>query len=168
MDQRSTCGHVVFLSYFFLAINLTISHLALQTAGRYLRPDDHGLAFQNATTPAKGALPQMLSFFNARQPASSQSIKPLAEDKNLTTVDGGENVWWNRRKRPRPDTHSRNNLRKVLIVGSLVCGLAGCFFLVVSALIILFRYRKRRWSSPESTSAIVLTSDATVSGTAKL
>lgn len=91
-----------------------------------LRPSTHGLPNNTAQSP------EMSTFFG-----NGTAVQPLPEARNYTDptwssssssrhVDGGDHV------------------RKVLIVSSLVCGVAGVGLLLVAGFVFLRRFRKQQ------------------------
>lgn len=128
---------------FFIALNLHL--LMMPSDGRYLRPSDHGLAYQDTTSShatTKSNATEMLSFFNAGRTVS------LPEAKNLTGGGIGGATWWkNRERRMSRDAH-RNHVREILLITSLVCGLTGVVLLVVWAFVFVIRYRREGQQGP--------------------
>ncbi|KAI5671100.1 hypothetical protein M9H77_11464 [Catharanthus roseus] len=151
---------------FFILFVTTIPVFISQSDGRYLRPSDHGLAYQNTSNLAKEYMPaEMLSFFNGGNKTTSvqSPSTPLPEARNLSSSDPGAATWWSKNRKSRDEKNGKNQVRTVLLVTSLVCGLTGVLLLVVSAFVFIYRYRKQRLeaeiakqrssSAPESSSA---------------
>ncbi|XP_027085970.2 uncharacterized protein LOC113783182 [Coffea eugenioides] len=147
--DRGCQNYVVYPVICFLALNLTLSLLVMQSDGRYLRPSDHGLSYQDTAEPTKETDPEMLSFFNNGKRVS------LPEAKNLTTGAGSAGgfspgsdpaaaAWWRNREKKRSRDIHKNHVREILLISSLVCGLGGVVLLVVSAFLFILRYRKQR------------------------
>ncbi|KAL3522856.1 hypothetical protein ACH5RR_015690 [Cinchona calisaya] len=137
--------HGVVLFIYFLAVNIIISLLVMQSDGRYLRPSDHGLSYQDTSQPTKDTVQEMVSFFNGGKTVS------LPEAKNMSSTGGGYSsrsdpatTWWNNREKRRSRDVQKSHVREILLVTSLVCGLSGVVLLVVSAFLFLLRYRKQR------------------------
>ncbi|KAL6561911.1 hypothetical protein OROGR_002918 [Orobanche gracilis] len=116
-------------------------------SSRDLRPSDHGLAYQEDSSPAapNGDGHGILSFFAAATPSSSVE---LPEAKNITST------WWSARGVDGEARDSgRDHVRLGLIIASGVCGLTGVVFLAVSGVVFLFRLRKQKLKADRSTSA---------------
>ncbi|KVI09235.1 uncharacterized protein LOC112513372 [Cynara cardunculus var. scolymus] len=97
--------------------------------GKELRPSDHGLSNQG---DEQAKAPQMSSFFGS---GVSSTTQPLPEARNLSDPSwssGGSGGG------------SADHVRKVLIVSSLVCGIAGIFLLVAAGILFLHRFKNRR------------------------
>ncbi|KAL6546310.1 hypothetical protein OROMI_022031 [Orobanche minor] len=110
-------------------------------SSRDLRPSDHGLAYQEDSSPAapNGDGQGTLSFFAATTPSSSVE---LPEAKNIS------GTWWSARGAGGGDHGSRrDHVRLGLIIGSGVCGLTGVVLLAVSGVVFLFRLRKQELKS---------------------
>ncbi|GAU50798.1 hypothetical protein TSUD_410730 [Trifolium subterraneum] len=105
------------------------------TAGRDLRPSDHGLSFQSP--PPANSPTEMRSFFNSNNNSSNSS-------------SSFDNSPWGVTDSIPPAiqrTTGRNGggrLGKALVWASLVCGITGGVLLVVSILIYLFNRKRRR------------------------
>ncbi|CAI9089623.1 OLC1v1024229C1 [Oldenlandia corymbosa var. corymbosa] len=139
---------VLCLSY-FITVSLVVF---TRSDGRYLRPSDHGLAYQepSAQPAAKGdSPPEMLSFFNG-----GNSSPALPEARNFTDARGGigGQTWWNDRERRMSRDAHRKRVREVLLITSLVCGLAGVVLLAASAFVLVVRYRRQRQPPPPTLS----------------
>nr|XP_027085970.1 uncharacterized protein LOC113707834 [Coffea arabica] len=139
-------NYVVYPVICFLALNLTLSLLVMQSDGRYLRPSDHGLSYQDTSEPTKETVPEMLSFFNNGKRVS------LPQAKNLTGASAGFSpgsdpaaaAWWRDREKKRSRDIHKSHVREILLISSLACGLGGVVLLVVSAFLFILRYRKQR------------------------
>ncbi|KAK4386443.1 hypothetical protein Sango_2514900 [Sesamum angolense] len=105
-----------------------------QSAGRDLRPSDHGLVYQgHASAPTQnGDAQQMLSFFG------STSV-PLPEAQNIS-----DDTWLSGGGDGRSRDIRRDQVRMGLLVASAVCGMAGVVMLVVSGMFFVVRLRNRR------------------------
>ncbi|CAI9272838.1 unnamed protein product [Lactuca saligna] len=96
-----------------------------------LRPSGHGLPNEaEAPETAQADSPQMSSFFGG---GFSSTTQPLPEAKNFSDPS-----WSSRR------VGGGDHVRKVLIVSSLVCGIAGIVLLVVAGFLFLHRFRNQR------------------------
>lgn len=125
------------LTGFITAITITIL-LAGSSAGRELRPSDHGLGYQSS--PPANPPSDMRSFFNSNNSSSSSS--PDAFNWNVT--DSVPPAL------PKTTVHDRTPLSKALIIASLVCGVTGVSLLVVSVFLCLFGYIRRNSEQNES------------------
>lgn len=144
MDQNFPQYGVVLFVY-FLALSITISLLITQSDGRYLRPSDHGLSYQDTSHPTNNTIAEMISFFNGGKTVT------FPEAKNFTGAGAGGGsssspaaTWWNYRERRRSRDDHKNHVREILLVTSLVCGLSGVVLLVVSAFWFVLRSRWQR------------------------
>ncbi|KAK7331277.1 hypothetical protein VNO77_25497 [Canavalia gladiata] len=117
------------LSGFVIAI---VVLLAGGSAARDLRPSEHGLVFQ-ASPPANSSV-EMRSFFNSNK-GSSPSDAPL---QNVT--ESMPPSWW---RATGDGSGGGSHLRGALMMASLVCGITGGVLLVASALLYLFKHRRR-------------------------
>lgn len=118
--------------------------------GRYLRPSDHGLAYQNTSYPARKDMPEMLSFFKGGRAATSFAPNtPLPEARNLSNSSSRSSnndpaaTWWSKNRKSH-EGGNKNHVRQVLLLTSLLCGLTGVVLLVVSASVFICRYRSNR------------------------
>lgn len=125
---HSEMQHDFFLQY-GVATFITLAIIITQSAGRDLRPSEHGLAYQEDASPPP-TQKQMLSFFGS---AASSVPLPETGDDTWRSVDGDGRSGYARRDRARIG----------LIVGSAVCGIAGVLLLAVSTVVFLVRRRKR-------------------------
>ncbi|XP_071738956.1 uncharacterized protein [Rutidosis leptorrhynchoides] len=109
---------------------IVISITTLSIAAKELRPSEHGLN-NNAEAPetAKAKSPEMSSFFGN---GVSSTAQPLPEARNYSDTT------WNTLHPSRAD-----HVRKVLIVSSLVFGLAGVVLLAVAGFLFLHRFRNQ-------------------------
>ncbi|KAL2252096.1 uncharacterized protein LOC105167259 [Sesamum indicum] len=102
------------------------------SAGRDLRPSDHGLVYQgHASAPTqKGDAQQMLSFFGS---TTTESSVPFPEAQNISddTWSSGGGI-------------RREHVRMGLLVASAVFGMAGIVLLIVSGMFFVVRLRNRR------------------------
>ncbi|KAI3455929.1 hypothetical protein Pfo_012592 [Paulownia fortunei] len=108
-----------------------------QSCGRDLRPSDHGLAYQEDSSPPtqSGDAQEMLSFFGATTASSSVQ---LPEAKNIS------DTWWSAHEDGRARDVGRDHVRLGLLVASGVCGLTGVVLLVVSGIVFLIRLQKQK------------------------
>ncbi|CAN4080252.1 unnamed protein product [Withania somnifera] len=115
---------------------LFLSIMSLQSNGRDLRPAEHGLTTTlNSTTTTNDDVPNMLSFFNGHQPPVAL---PIAD--NITWINGGE-----RGEMTLHYPNSRDHVKDVLLISSLVCGATGVVFLAVSLFVcVVWRLRKEK------------------------
>uniref|UniRef100_A0A0V0HAB8 Putative ovule protein n=1 Tax=Solanum chacoense TaxID=4108 RepID=A0A0V0HAB8_SOLCH len=118
---------------------------SFQSNCRELRPAEHGLTTtenQNSdstTTTTNDEVPEMMSFFggnDGRRNTQPPVAKPIAE--NVTWIGGergGMSVHHN----------SRDHVRDVLLISSLVCGATGVVLLAVSVFVcVVLRFRKEK------------------------
>ncbi|KAK1440954.1 hypothetical protein QVD17_06789 [Tagetes erecta] len=112
-----------------ILLSLYLPLITISTAGKQLRPSNHGLTNDaNSPETAEAASPEMSSFFGA----GGDSSKPLPEARNFTdpsynsSGDGGS-----------------DDTRKILMVSSLVCGSAGVVLLGVVGFLFVRRYRNK-------------------------
>ncbi|XP_027339313.1 proline-rich receptor-like protein kinase PERK7 [Abrus precatorius] len=111
---------------------ITIALLfAGSSAGRDLRPSEHGLVFQSSP-PANSSV-EMRSFFNSNK-GSSSTDSPL---RNIT--ESLPPPWW----RSSDGGGGGSHLGGALMMASLVCGITGGVLLVASALLYLFKHRRK-------------------------
>ncbi|KAL7142440.1 hypothetical protein ABFS83_08G123700 [Erythranthe nasuta] len=108
---------------------VTLAIITSQSAGRDLRPSDHGLAYQENTSPPTQNGDG--SFFGSTTPSS-----PTLPEAQSTGGGGGGGE---RSRDVRGDL-----TRMVLLVASAICGVAGVVLLVVSAVVFIVRRRKHR------------------------
>lgn len=139
--------------------------------GRYLRPSDHGLSYQNASYSARKDIPEMVSFFKGGRAAATSFVptSPLPEASRSSNNDPPA-MWWRKKRKSREDS-GKNHVRQVLLLTSLLCGLTGVVLLVVSAFVFIYRYRNKKQllqeaemakQSPAISSALVLASSSGV------
>ncbi|KAL7102596.1 hypothetical protein ACP275_08G129400 [Erythranthe tilingii] len=121
-----------FFQYGVVASLVTLAIITSQSAGRDLRPSDHGLAYQENTSPptqnGNG------SFFGSTTPSS-----PTLPEAQSTGGGGGGGGGEDRSRDVRGDL-----TRMGLLVASAICGVAGVVLLVVSAVVFIVRRRKHR------------------------
>ncbi|KAK7332566.1 hypothetical protein VNO80_29319 [Phaseolus coccineus] len=117
------------LSELATAILITVALLLAgsSSAGRDLRPSDHGLLFQ-ASPPANSS-PEMRSFFSTTKGSSDTPVRNATESLPPQ--------WWG------VGGGGRSHVGQALMTASLVCGITGGVLLVASALLYLFKYRKK-------------------------
>ncbi|KAH7839299.1 hypothetical protein Vadar_002364 [Vaccinium darrowii] len=101
-----------------------------QSQCRELRPSDHGLAYQRNLTAPTADWSRIKSFFGDT-PAPS----PMPETKNMSDAS-----WW----KDVSGAGQRDQVKKVLAVVAVVCGATGVGFLVVAALVYVFRHPRQR------------------------
>lgn len=116
----------------FITLAIIISH----STGRYLRPSEHGLAYQeDASSPTQnGDAQEMLSFFGSTAPSV-----PLPEARNIS-----DNTWWNVHGDGKSRDIRRDHVRVGLLVATVVCGMAGVVLLIVSGIVFFVRLRKQK------------------------
>jgi hypothetical protein len=111
--------------------------LAGGSAGRDLRPSNHGLSFQSP--PPANSPTEMRSFFNSNNNNSSNSSSSSFDNSPWGITDSIP---------PEIRRTTSNNgggrLGKALVWASLVCGITGGVLLVVSILIYLFNRKRKR------------------------
>ncbi|KAK4421039.1 hypothetical protein Salat_2054400 [Sesamum alatum] len=115
-------------------VTIIMATIIGQSAGRDLRPSDHGLVYQgHASAPTQnGDGQQMLSFFGS-------SSVPLPEAQNIS-----DDTWMSGGGDGRPRDIRRDHVRMGLLVVSAVCGTAGVVLLVVSGMVFVVRLRNRK------------------------
>lgn len=157
--------------FFTLLLFTAIIFISVHNShGRYLRPSDHGLAYQNTSYSPRKDVPKMVSFFKGGRAATSfVPTTPLPEASHSSNNDPTV-MWWRKNRKSREDS-GKDHLRQVLLLTSLLCGLAGVVLLVVSAFVFIYRYRNRKQllpgaemakQSPAISSALVLASSSGV------
>ncbi|KAK2991246.1 hypothetical protein RJ640_018003 [Escallonia rubra] len=128
-----------FVAAFFYLQLLAIPTVR-QTEGRELRPSDHGLTYQE--TPASSTTEnsaELSSFFGR---GATVSNVPLPEARNMS-----DPAWWSNGGGGGGGGGGRTRVdhaKAVLLVASLVCGIAGVVLLAVAAFVFLFRFQKRK------------------------
>ncbi|CAK8531129.1 unnamed protein product [Lathyrus sativus] len=127
------------LTGFITAIIITII-LAGSSAGRDLRPSDHGLGYQSS--PPANSPPDMRSFFNSNNSSSDSSSDAF----NWNATDSAPPAL------PRSTGNGRRRLGKALVIGSLLCGVTGVTLLVVSCLLCVFGCLRVRRNSEQNDS----------------
>ncbi|KAG6423584.1 hypothetical protein SASPL_113985 [Salvia splendens] len=119
----------------------TFASIISYSAGRDLRPSDHGLAYQkDNSSPAHrdGNKQNMLSFFGSSIPRPE-----------LQTVGGGggRDAW---PSMPRPRDRRRDRVRLGLLAAAAICGFAGVALLVVSGVVYHLRRRREKAGAERS------------------
>ncbi|KOM53162.1 hypothetical protein LR48_Vigan09g182100 [Vigna angularis] len=99
------------------------------SAGRDLRPSEHGLFFQ-ASPPANSS-PEMKSFFSTTKGSSASDV-PLGN-----ATEALPPPWWG------VGGGGRSHVGQALMTASLVCGITGGVLLVASALLYFFKHRRK-------------------------
>ncbi|KAL8508064.1 hypothetical protein ACS0TY_018569 [Phlomoides rotata] len=130
------------LNFFQYGVVAFIAFAAL-SAGRDLRPADHGLTYQEGSVPpAQNADAQeMRSFFG--------SSVQLPEAKNIS------DTWIS----AHADGTARDvgkdhvTVRVALLVASAVCGLTGVVLLAISGVVFVYRLQKQRRKAAEGVPA---------------
>lgn len=159
------------LFFFTLLLFTAIVFISIDNShGRYLRPSDHGLAYQNTSRSVKKDVPEMVSFFKGGRTATSfVPTTPLPEASRSSNNDPAA-MWWRKNRKSREDS-GKDHVRQVLLLTSLLCGLTGVVLLVVSAVVFIYRYRNRKQllleakmakQGPAESSALVLASSSGV------
>lgn len=116
---------------------ITFAAVVGHSAGRDLRPSEHGLANQrNASSPAhrNGDAQKMLSFFGSTTPS-----KPLPDAEGIS---GGGHAWSSARGDGGSRDLRRDHVRLGLLAAAAICGFAGVVLLVVSG--VVYHLRRRR------------------------
>ncbi|KAF3450300.1 hypothetical protein FNV43_RR06380 [Rhamnella rubrinervis] len=124
-------------------VALCLITIAEESHGRELRPSDHGLVYQDSP-PAGKKSPEMMTFFGVGEGSPPAMDVPLPRAMNST--EPSPSAWLG------GGGESKDRVRQVLLIGSLVCGVTGVALLVASGLLYIFRYKKRQRSSPSSSS----------------
>ncbi|KAL7131168.1 hypothetical protein ABFS83_13G180200 [Erythranthe nasuta] len=133
-------GHNFGVAAFFVVL---LALLGQYSCGRELRPSDHGLAYQEESSPPvrNGSdAKQMVSFFGATTTSSSPAVQ-LPEAKNIS------DTWWSARAddgRSSGDAGGRDHVRLGFLVASAVCGLTGVVMLAISGVVLIFRLQKQK------------------------
>ncbi|KAL7089527.1 hypothetical protein ACP275_13G190500 [Erythranthe tilingii] len=133
-------GHSFGVAAFFVVL---LALLGQYSCGRELRPSDHGLAYQEQSSPPAqngGDTKQMISFFGATTTSSSPAVQ-LPEAKNIS------DTWWSARAddgRSDGDAGGRDHVRLGFLVASAVCGLTGVVMLAISGVVLIFRLQKQK------------------------
>ncbi|XP_057763870.1 uncharacterized protein LOC130985110 [Salvia miltiorrhiza] len=125
----------------FVAV-AALSALLAGSAARELRPSDHGLGFQETSSPPprNGEEQEMRSFFGA-------STVQLPEAKNISDTWLGAHTSGIGGGGAARET-GRDHVRLGLLVATAVCGLTGVVLLAISGVIFLFRLRISSTSPP--------------------
>lgn len=106
----------------FVAAVIAFSALLGGSGGRELRPSEHGLEYQELSSPPPEQ--EMLSFFGA-----TTATVELPEAKNISDTWLGAHA-------------GRDHVRLGLLVATAVCGLTGVVLLAISGVVFLFRLPK--------------------------
>ncbi|KAK4347410.1 hypothetical protein RND71_033749 [Anisodus tanguticus] len=113
--------------------------MSFQSNGRELRPAEHGLTNQNAsssTATTNDDVSGMLSFFDGNGRRNTQPPVALPIADNLTGIKGD-------RGEMTAHHNSKDHVKEVLLISSLVCGAIGVVLLVVSVFVyVVLRFRK--------------------------
>ncbi|KAH6790158.1 hypothetical protein C2S51_005164 [Perilla frutescens var. frutescens] len=139
------------LQYVIVVAVIASSALLCSSSGRDLRPSDHGLAYQESSSPPRPAATQdgetqeMRSFFGA--------TVELPEAKNISDTWVSAHAGGGRAR-----DAGREHVRLGLVVASAVCGLTGVVLLAISGVVFLFRLRKQGPKVERSSSTSALTS----------
>ncbi|XP_014518192.1 uncharacterized protein LOC106775560 [Vigna radiata var. radiata] len=112
-----------------IIIAIALLFTGSSSAGRDLRPSEHGLFFQ-ASPPANSS-PEMKSFFSTSKGSSASEV-PLGN-----ATESLPPQWWG------VGRGGRSHVGQALMTASLVCGITGGVLLVASALLYLFKHRKK-------------------------
>uniref|UniRef100_A0A7N0T2G8 Uncharacterized protein n=1 Tax=Kalanchoe fedtschenkoi TaxID=63787 RepID=A0A7N0T2G8_KALFE len=105
---------------------LTLITLVLAvSSARELRPSEHGLGSQS---DPPSATTEMKSFFASAAPPDPPALPNPAD-------------WWKRTEPASQGSGERGAAKEVLLVASLVCGIAGAALLGTAALMYAFRAR---------------------------
>ncbi|XP_051124862.1 uncharacterized protein LOC127247169 [Andrographis paniculata] len=127
-----------FLQY--VVVSVALAFIVGHSSERELRPSDHGLAYQDGSSPPapNSGTKEMRAFFSGTPSAQ------LPEARNIS------GSWWT----AHPSKDGARDLRKDhvtlgLIVGSAVCGVIGVALLAVSTVVYL-RRRLQKQQHPES------------------
>ncbi|KAG6420531.1 hypothetical protein SASPL_117062 [Salvia splendens] len=117
----------------------TFAAVISYSAGRDLRPSDHGLAYQrDNSSPAHrdGNKQNMLSFFGSSMPRPEVQTVGGGGDGG-----GGRDAW---PSMPRSRDRRRDRVRLGLLAAAAICGFAGVALLVVSGLVYHLRRRREK------------------------
>lgn len=127
------------LSGLATAILIAIALLLAGTSsgGRDLRPSEHGLVFQ--TSPPANSSPEMKSFFSTSKGSSSSSSDADTSPRN--TTESLPPPWWG--VNGGGGGGGGSHVGRALMIASLVCGITGGVLLVASALLYLFKHRRK-------------------------
>lgn len=136
-----------FLQYGAVAL-VALAAILGHSCGRELRPSDHGLAYQENSSPPtqNDDAQEMRSFFGAT------TTVQLPEAKNIS------DTWVSAHAEGRARDVGRDHVRLGLLVASAVCGVTGVVLLAISAIVFLYRLQKQRPKAERVPSTSALTS----------
>ncbi|KAG8482009.1 hypothetical protein CXB51_026906 [Gossypium anomalum] len=124
----------------FLQLITTVIVLILvqESTARELRPSDHGLEYQSL--PPKGLKsPEMMSFFGSTSKSSSTSSSSTPSVVALPkATNSNDTSWW---RTVANNQQGNDHVRHVLLLGSLICGVAGVALLAASAFIYVIKIK---------------------------
>ena len=127
-----------------ISVAITIIILVWESTARELRPSDHGLEYQSLPPTALKS-PEMMSFFGAKSKSSTSSSSTPSTMVLPKAMNSNDTTWWGAGSNRRENDQVRN----VLLLGSLVCGVTSVALLAASAFVYVMKIR----SSPSSTNS---------------
>lgn len=129
--------HLNFFQYGVVAI-AAVAIIAGRSAGRDLRPSEHGLVHQlAASSPAQNG--DVRSFFGS--PAVNVTV-PVPEARGI-----GNETWWSGNDDGRSrDSHDfwRDHVRVGFLVVAAACGFSGVVLLVIAGNVLIGRHRRKK------------------------
>ncbi|XP_068320447.1 uncharacterized protein [Pyrus communis] len=135
------------------AIAVFLMALAMESDGRELRPSDHGLVYQDPGPVSAKSPTDEKSFFGGgggeNSPAAGDAALPKPKAMNSSDADAS---WW-KGVVARDGGRRRDHVEDVLLVVSLLCGIAGVALFVASAIVYVLKYRKHKSLPSESPSS---------------
>ncbi|KAB5534482.1 hypothetical protein DKX38_017568 [Salix brachista] len=134
--------------YMQLSIILLIT-IMQHSKARELRPSDHGLEYQSLPPTGAKLPPHMKHFFGASNSAT-RSTMPPSTGAALPKANSNDTSWW-RAAGGGGKGGGGDHVKHLLLVASLVCGVAGLGLLVSSAFICYHFIRHK--TRPSSSSA---------------
>ncbi|XP_068325176.1 uncharacterized protein [Pyrus communis] len=135
------------------AIAVFLIAVAMESDGRELRPSDHGLVYQDQAPATAKSPTEEKSFFvgggggGENSPAAGDAAQPKPKAMNSS-----DESWW-KGVVARDGGRGRDLVRDVLLVASLLCGIAGVALFVASAFVYVLRYRKHKSLPSEAPSS---------------
>ncbi|XWS20706.1 hypothetical protein CRYUN_Cryun31cG0125700 [Craigia yunnanensis] len=127
-----------------IAAAITIIMLVWESTARELRPSDHGLEYQSLP-PTGLKSPEMMSFFGSKSKSSTSSSSTPSTMVSPKAMNSSDTSWWSAGSNRREN----DQVRHVLLLGSMVCGVTGVALLAASAFVYVMKIRSS--SSTSST-----------------
>ncbi|KAG5235351.1 transmembrane protein [Salix suchowensis] len=145
--------------YVQLSIILLIT-IMQHSEARELRPSDHGLEYQSLPPTGAKLPPHMKHFFGASNSATRNTMPP-STGAALPTANSSDSSWWRAAggggKGGGGRSGGGDHVKHLLLVASLVCGVAGLGLLVSSAFICYHFIRHKTRPSSSSSAAAAAT-----------